>query len=68
MHPIPGQSLPEGWVYIEHPEAGQSAHPVPRSSLGAWAKTGWTEVVADEPTAATTSPKAPRSATQAKEA
>lgn len=49
MHPLPDQPLPEGWVYIEHPEAGRGAAPVARASLPTWARAGWTEVIDDEP-------------------
>jgi hypothetical protein len=41
MYPLPGQPLPEGWTYIEHPELGRSDNPVPVESLGAWGTSGW---------------------------
>jgi hypothetical protein len=43
MHPLPGQPLPEGWIYIEHPEVGRAPNPVHRSSLAAWGRNGWAE-------------------------
>lgn len=47
MHPLPDQPLPEGWVYIEHPDAGRSENPVTSQAAASWARFGWT-VVEDE--------------------
>lgn len=47
MHPYPDRPLPEGWVYIEHPEHGQAENAVSVKSLPIWEKAGWTEVPAD---------------------
>lgn len=49
MHPLPDQPLPQGWVYIEHPDAGRADNPVPRSAAeSVWLRHGWS-IVADEP-------------------
>lgn len=49
QQPQPGQPAPQGWVYIEHPEAGRSENPVPVGSLPTWINNGWTEVTDDAP-------------------
>jgi hypothetical protein len=46
--PLPDQPLPEGWIYIQHPEIGRSQNPVLRASLSGWEQLGWTEVAGDE--------------------
>lgn len=75
MHPLPDQPLPDGWVYIEHPDAGRSENPVHRSSLNSWARSGWSEV-ADQPadggaqtspSRSTTAPTAEQASSAAKE-
>jgi hypothetical protein len=44
---------PPEWVYLTHPEVGDSPNPVERSSLRAWLSNGWTEtdppVIEDPP-------------------
>lgn len=52
MHPYPDRPLPEGWVYIEHPELGQSENAVSVKSLPIWEKAGWTEVAGEDPAVA----------------
>lgn len=68
MHPLPGQPLPEGWVYIEHPDHGRAEAPVTVAALnGVWLKRGWT-AVADapaKPPAASPQPTTPASPAKA---
>jgi hypothetical protein len=60
MEPLPDQPLPDGWVFIEHPEVGVSTNPVHRSSLPAWGRSGWSEVVPEVPPVAAPVANPPR--------